>query len=118
MIIAPGFIGIDVSKDNLDIFDGTARRIDNTAEAIAAWMADLAPPQRVLFEATGRYDWLLGQQLRQAGISFVRVNPMQARAFARATGRLAKTDAIDARLLAAMAQALDLAPDASPQPER
>lgn len=118
MIIAPGFIGIDVSKDNLDIFDGTVRRIDNTAEAIAAWVADLVTPQRVLFEATGRYDRLLGQQLRQSGISFVRANPIQARAFARATGRLAKTDAIDARLLAAMAQALELAPEPSPQPER
>lgn len=118
MIIAPGFIGIDVSKDHLDIFDGTARRIANTAEAVAAYVGGLAPPRLVLFEATGRYDRVLQQQLQGAGIGFARVNPMQARAFARATGRLAKTDAIDARLLAAMAQALAPAPQPPLEPER
>jgi transposase len=106
MIIAPGFIGIDVSKHHLDIFDGTARRILNSAEAIAAWIEGLAGTQRVLFEATGRYDRELRELLGQAGIGFSRVNPAQARAFARSTGILAKTDKIDARLLAMMAQAL------------
>lgn len=106
MIISPGFIGIDVSKDHLDIFAGTALRIANTPEAVAAWIAGIESPRLVLFEATGRYDRVLQQHLQAAGIGFARVNPMQARAFARATGRLAKTDAIDARLLAAMAQAL------------
>ncbi len=110
MIIAPGFIGIDVSKDHLDIFDGSARRIANTPAAIAGWLRGLEPPRLVLFEATGRYDRSLQLQLHAAGLRFVRVNPLHARAFARATGRLAKTDAIDARLLAAMAQALPLTP--------
>lgn len=110
MIIAPGFIGIDVSKAHLDIFDGSARRIANTPEAIAHWLAGLEEVRLVLFEATGRYDRALQQQLHDAGIGFVRANPLQARAFARATGQLAKTDAIDARLLAAMAQALPLTP--------
>jgi transposase len=106
MIIAPGFIGIDVSKQHLDIFEGAARRILNSPEAIAAWVGGLARTDFVLFEATGRYDRRLRQLLGQAGIGFSRVNPAQARAFARATGRLAKTDAIDARLLALMAQAV------------
>jgi transposase len=118
MIIAPGYIGIDVSKDHLDVFDGRAHRISNTAEAIAAWLADLIAPRLVLFEATGRYDRQLQQQLHSAGISLVRVNPLHARAFARATGQLAKTDAIDARLLAAMAQALTPAPQPPDDPER
>ena len=72
----------------------------------------------MLFEATGRYDRQLQQQLHAAGIDFARVNPLQARAFARATGQLAKTDAIDARMLAAMAQALNPAPQPPADPER
>lgn len=118
MIIAPGFIGIDVSKDHLDIFDGCAHRIANTAEAITSWLAELTVRRLVLFEATGRYDRQLQQQLHRAGIGFRRVNPLHARAFARATGQLAKTDAIDARLLAAMAQAFNPAPQPPDDPER
>lgn len=118
MIIAPGFIGIDVSKAHLDIFDGTAQRIANTPEAIAGFLASLSSPRLVLFEATGRYDRHLQQALHAAGIIFTRVNPLHARAFARATGRLAKTDAIDAHLLAAMAQALSPAPQQPADPER
>lgn len=118
MNIAPGFIGIDVSKDHLDIFDGRARRIANTAEAIAAYAADLCAPRLVLFEATGRYDRVLQQQLQAAGIGFARVNPLQARSFIRATGQLAKTDAIDARMLAAMAQAMAPPPQSPIEPER
>jgi len=96
MIIAPGYIGIDISKDHLDIFDGQARRIANTTAAIGEWMAELTAPRLVLFEATGRYDRHLQQALTRAGIGFARVNPLHARAFARATGQLAKTDRIDA----------------------
>ena len=118
MIIAPGFIGIDVSKDYLDIFDGTAQRIANTPAAIAAFVVGLASPRLVLFEATGRYDRRLQEGLAAAGLSFARVNPLHARAFARATGRLAKTDAIDARLLAAMAQALTPTPQPPADLER
>lgn len=117
MIIAPGFIGIDVSKDHLDLFDGSARRIANEAAAIAQYLAGLEAPRLVLFEATGRYDRQLQQQLQAAGIACARVNPLHARAFARACGVLAKTDAIDARMLAAMAQALTppLHPPADPE---
>jgi transposase len=118
MIIAPGYIGIDVSKDHLDIFDGRARRIANAPAAIASFVAGLDCPRLVLFEATGRYDRHLRQELAAAGIGFSRVNPLHARAFARATGRLAKTDAIDAHLLAAMAQALTPAPQPPDDPER
>lgn len=118
MNIAPGYIGIDISKDHLDVFDGTSRRIANTAAAIAVLVAELATAKLVLFEATGRYDRLLQQALAAAGIDFARVNPLHARAFARARGQLAKTDSIDARQLAAMAQALTPTPQSPPDPER
>lgn len=113
MKIYPGIIGIDVSKHTLDIFDGsigTSVRIANEAAAIAArvtsWIDAL-----VVFEATGRYDGKLRRALQAAGIRFARVNPSRARAFAAALGLLAKTDAIDARMLAAMGQALELTPE-------
>ena len=118
MNIAPGYIGIDISKDHLDIFDGAARRIANTAAAIAVLVAELATAKLVLFEATGSYDRRLQQALAAAGIGFVRVNPLHARAFARASGQLAKTDRIDARLLAGMAQALTPKPQPPYDPER
>ena len=110
MIIAPGFIGIDVSKDHLDVFDakvGKSLRIANTA----AMLAELAPDWMrrdafVLFEATGHYDQALRRALAAHAVRFARVNPSRARDFARAAGFLAKTDALDARMLAAMAQCL------------
>ncbi|WP_020177803.1 IS110 family transposase [Methylopila sp. M107] len=116
MIITPGFIGCDVSKAHLDIFDGglgRPERIPNCAEAIAA-LCERWRSREVfaLFEATGRYDAGLRLALDAAGIPYARVNPAHARAFARAKGRLAKTDAIDAESLAAMA--MTLRPDPSP----
>src|SRR4051812_16020356 len=98
MKIHPGFIGIDISKDFLDVFDssiGVVHRIDNRPEAIGRLMANLAGSDVfVLFEATGRYDRALRQALGRAGIAFARVNPARARDFARSIGLLAKTDAI------------------------
>jgi transposase len=122
MIIAPGFIGIDISKTHLDIFDaadGKPVRIENAPAAVAGLIGRLA--QRdvfVLFEATGHYDLALRKALATAGIRFARVNPNRARDFARAAGYLAKTDAVDARMLAAMAQCLRPEPDAVPTEPR
>jgi len=111
MIIAPGFIGIDVSKNHLDIFDaaiGRSIRIDNSVPALAGLTESWAQREAafVLFEATGRYDLLLRRALAAGGIRFARVNPGRARDFARAAGFLAKTDAVDAHMLAAMAHCL------------
>jgi transposase len=122
MIIHPGFVGIDVSKAHLDVFDsrrGTCERIANTSTAIA----DLVDRWReedvfVLFEATGHYDVRLRNGLANQGIRFARVNPARARDFARSAGFLAKTDAIDARMLAAMAQCLTPEPQAAGNPAR
>jgi len=118
MNIHPGFVGIDVSKHFLDVFDnGRVERIANTTEAIAALVARWHE-SFVLFEATGRYDARLRKALEAEGVSFTRVNPARARDFARATGRLAKTDAIDARMLAAMAQSLSFARERESDSER
>lgn len=115
MIIAPGFVGIDVAKDHLDVFDAARSsasiRLANTTAALAELIRDWAQRNAfVLFEATGQYDLDLRHALAAAGVRFARVNPARARDFARAAGFLAKTDAVDARMLAAMAQCLQPAP--------
>jgi|SRR5918995_901088 transposase len=118
MIIHPGFVGIDVSKHFLDVFDdGRVERVPNTTESVAA-LAARWQKSFVLFEATGSYDARLRKALEAAGVSFARVNPGRARDFARATGRLAKTDAIDARMLALMAQSLSVARERGSDSER
>jgi transposase len=110
MIIHPGFAGIDISKSHLDVFDGRtgkAERFGNTQDC-ACQLAKRFKTHAtfVLFEATGRYDRLLRDAFTAAHLAFARVNPARARDFARATGQIAKTDSIDARMLAAMAQSL------------
>ena len=122
MILALRCVGIDVSKHRLDIFDeaiGTAESIANASqpitEQVARWQCG---DVFVVFEATGVYDRELAIQLRQAGIRFARINPARARDFARASGRLAKTDAIDARMLAVFARAMVPPADLAPEPTR
>lgn len=120
MTIHPCYIGCDVSKRTLDIFDPTHSqgiKIPNQRDAIADFAHQLC--QRnvlVVLEATGAYDQALRAGLTQAGISFARVNPSQARHFAGAHGVLAKTDALDARLLHQMGQSLKLKPDVPEDP--
>jgi transposase len=123
MIIPLRCVGIDVSKSMLDIFDdavGKPERIANApqpiTEQVARWRCD--DNVFVVFEATGVYDRALAEVLRQAGIRFARINPARARDFARAGGRLAKTDAIDARMLAVFARAMGPVADPPPEPAR
>jgi transposase len=110
MTLRPEYVGIDVSKATLDVFEsgsGRALRIANEPAAIAAQAATWR--QRgsfVIFEATGSYDRALRTELQSQAVPFARVNPTRARDFARAAGFLAKTDAVDARMLAAMGQCL------------
>jgi len=123
MIIPLRCVGIDVSKSMLDIFDdavGKPERIANApqpiTEQVARWRC--ADNVFVVFEATGVYDCMLAEALHQAGIRFARINPARARDFARAGGRLAKTDAIDARMLAVFARAMGPVADPPPEPAR
>lgn len=122
MTIASSWIGIDVSKGWLDIADpacGKAERLDNKSSSLAEWASSLAGRDViVIFEATGHYDSALRNALIAAGIGYARVNPQQARDFARARGRLAKTDRLDAAVLAEMGRALRLCPDLPPDPAR
>jgi transposase len=121
MIIHPGFVGIDVSKHHLDIFDSShgAARVANTRQSAAELAARFVRAgDFVLFEATGAYDEALRQALAAAGVIFSRVNPGRARDFARSAAFLAKTDQVDARMLAAMAQCLRPAPQAAADPQR
>ena len=110
-----GGIGIDVSKATLDVAvhaTGETRRVANTSagwRSLAGWLLPLQPRQVVL-EATGGYERAALAALFDAGLPMVRINPRQARDFAKATGQLAKTDRLDARVLAHLAHALSLVP--------
>jgi transposase len=121
MTIAPSCLGIDVSKAWLDAFDAMASkafRIANDPEAITRLLAALPPGSLVVFEATAPHDTALRKALAAMPLRTVRVNPARARDFARASGFLAKTDKIDARMLAAMAAALPPKSEPAFDPER
>lgn len=99
------FIGVDVAAEWIDVAvhgEATVVRIANTAETIASWVASLRPAEigLVAFEPTGGYERLLRRELVSAGLAFGRVHPNALVAFRRLRGVKAKTDRIDARLLA------------------
>ena len=107
----PPSVGIDVSKDRLDVAvrsDGGVRGFDNDATGHHALVEHLraAAPVRVVVEATGGYERAMVAALGAAGLPVVVVNPRRAREFARAAGVLAKTDRLDARVLALYAETL------------
>lgn len=102
-------VGVDVSKARLDLFidpTGQSLSVDNTPAAIQSLLQTLKPlnVKLVLMEATGRYERRLAADLLDAGIPVTVVNPRQAREFAKSLGKLAKTDKIDARVLAEFAR--------------
>ena len=105
-------VGIDVAKAHVDVavlgakFD--AQRFDNNAEGHSALATALQPlgVALVAMEATGGYEAALACALQAAGLAVAVVNPRQARDFAKSMGRLAKTDTIDARMLAEFAAVL------------
>lgn len=111
-------IGIDISKRHFDahrLTTGLHRRFDNTAagfRAFGCWLGT-GDPELVIFEPTGPYH--RDFEAAFAGrLPLAKVNPLQARRFAQSQGTRAKTDAVDARMLARMGRALDLAPDLAP----
>lgn len=104
------FIGCDLCRARIDIHsthDGEGH-IENTPDVIAAWAQGLPPNAVIVFEATSGCDRQLMETLTELGRPFSRVNPRQAREFARATGVLAKTDRVDARVLMEMGSKLSL----------
>ncbi len=105
------FVGVDVSKDSLDVAIGTQKEIitfANDQKSVDALVKKLGriKAQLTVFESTGGYELLAASCLAEAGLAVVIVNPRQVRNFAKATGILAKTDAIDARVIAHFAQAV------------
>ena len=106
-------IGADISKDPLDahrLSDSESRRFANDKaghKAFLRWFAG-KPAERVVFEPTGPYHRAFERALGAASVPFAKVNPRQARRFAEATGKLAKTDRLDAAMLARMGAWLQL----------
>lgn len=99
------FVGIDIAKAHLDLHslpDGKSWRIDYAPATLKKLIADLlaAPDVLVVMEASGGYERLCANLLADSGVAVCVTNPRKARAFARSLGQLAKTDQIDARMLA------------------
>jgi transposase len=105
-MVLKSVIGIDVAKDKLDVADQQktfVRQLPNAIDSIRKFIAELpekASEVLIVIEATGGYERLVVSELVDAGHLVAVVNPRQVRAFAIALGLLAKTDAIDARVLA------------------
>jgi transposase len=112
------FVGIDVSKATLDVavHEGATTVHVNDRHGIAALVSAVAAvqPQLVVLEATGSYHASVTSALVAAGLPTAVVNPGQVRAFARSTGRRAKTDRLDAQLLAQFAAVVQPTPRALP----
>ena len=108
---APVFVGIDVSKERLDLAvrpTGEAKEVSNTPEGISSLAGFLTGvgPELVVLEATGGMEALVAAELASTGLRVIVVNPRQVRDFARATGKLAKTVSLDAHALAHFAEAV------------
>ena len=103
------YVGIDVSKAHLDVAVSTTGelwRTSNDEAGIKRLEQNLASrdPALVVMEATGGYEMPLASALGAAGIPIAIVNPRQIRDFAKAIGKLAKTDVLNAQVLALFAQ--------------
>jgi transposase len=112
-------VGIDVSKRTLDVCllsgdepHGESFTVKNDHGGVDEILSRLAqsPPKLVVMEATGKYERLAATQIAAKGIAVAIVNPRQARDFAKAMGKLAKTDKMDAFVLARFARAMEPRP--------
>jgi transposase len=114
------FVGIDVAKDRLDVHVRTsdeAFSVARDSEGLTALMQRLRPldPYLIVLEATGGFEQTLAAALVSEAMPLAVVNPRQIRDFARATGQLAKTDALDAKAIARFAEAIK--PEPRPVPD-
>ena len=109
------FVGIDISKDTLDVHVlpdavSTTHNYDHSSTKALVKKLIKLKPALIVLEATGGYEITLALQLVEAHLPVAIVNPRQIRDYARAVGRLAKTDKIDAYIIARFAQ--DVTPEA------
>ena len=115
------YVGIDVSKHHLDLAMGEMEvvRVANSAEGIARLIEQVSQLRRpqVVCEATGSHTRRLSRALGDRGIAFSRVNPRRVRDLARADGQMAKTDAIDARVILRFARLMQPEPAPPPPPQ-
>lgn len=116
------YVGVDVSKVRLDVAvrpTGEEWSVGNEPDGIGELVTRLQrmTPVAVLLEATGGLELPVAAALATAGLAVAVVNPRQVRDFARATGKLAKTDRLDAQILAQFAEAVRPAPRSLPDAE-
>jgi len=119
MAVHRSFVGVDISKDRLDIWLESAKRFERVTNDAAGWTALIAllraqGPQSgtvVAFEATGGYERGVRGALLEAGFEVRRLNPFRVRLYARSLGRNAKNDRIDARVIARYAAAAETHPE-------
>ena len=114
---SPSFVGIDVSKDRLDVHvrpSGQTFAVARDGKALEQLVSDLRAlaPTLIVLEATGGFEITVAAALASASLPLAVVNPRQIRDFARATGRLAKTDTLDAQIIALFAERIR--PEARP----
>jgi transposase len=112
----PITVGIDVAKDTLEVAIGLnipSLNLTNDTEGFDALLTQLAAHRvaLVVMEATGGLESAVACALQAAGYAVAIINPRQARDFARAMGKLAKTDRIDARILAQLGEVIDRHPE-------
>lgn len=115
------FIGIDVGKAHLDVAirpEGTSFQVTNDESGVSDLVAQVArvSPQLVVIEATAGYERGVVAALMTAALPVAVVNPRHARDFAKGAGKLAKTDALDAAVLAHFAEAMK--PEPRPRPDK
>lgn len=116
-------IGVDVASDTLEVgeaYGGKTKRFPNNAHGVAelcAWLGSRGPQGQVqvILEPTSTYHHLLIQALSRSGIPYTCVNPARTKAFAQALGHRAKTDSVDARMLAQYGESQR--PEPSPSPD-
>jgi transposase len=113
-------LGIDVAKQNLDVFDAhfqNHQRFANTLEGIEEVIKKYASfeGKQVIIESTGVYQRLAHQKLEQAGFTVCVVNPYKTRCFAKSAGFLAKTDKVDSKMLCVYGQKLQCRPTPYPR---
>jgi transposase len=111
------YVGIDVCKDRLDVYlhpVGHQFEVANSPDGLKKLKRELTKHDvaLVVVEATGKYHWLAHRVLSAAGFRVAQVNPLRPRLYAQALGQLAKTDKIDARMLAMFGEAMS--PEARP----